>query len=33
MFIHLIDTYRVDSLEEGQVGGFARVATIIRKLK
>jgi 5'-nucleotidase len=32
-FIHLNDTYRIDALEEGTVGGFARVATIIRDLK
>ena len=32
-FIHLNDTYRVDALEEGMVGGFARVATIVRELK
>ena len=32
-FIHLNDTYRIDALEEGTVGGFARVATIVRGLQ
>ena len=32
-FIHLNDTYRIDALEEGRAGGFARVATIVRNLK
>ncbi len=31
-FIHLNDTYRVDSVEEGSRGGFSRVATIVRDL-
>ena len=31
-FIHLNDTYRVDALEEGSAGGFARVATIVSDL-
>ena len=32
-FIHLNDTYRVDSVEEGRRGGFSRVATLVRQLK
>lgn len=32
-FIHLNDTYRIDSVEEGRRGGFGRVATIVRQLK
>ena len=32
-FIHLNDTYRLDSVEEGNAGGFSRVVTIIRGLK
>jgi 5'-nucleotidase len=32
-FIHLNDTYRVDAVEEGQRGGFGRVATIVRDLE
>jgi 5'-nucleotidase len=32
-FIHLNDTYRVDAVEEGQRGGFGRVASIVRELK
>lgn len=31
-FIHLNDTYRVDAVEEGRRGGFARVATVVRGL-
>jgi 5'-nucleotidase len=32
-FIHLNDTYRVDTVEEGRRGGFGRVATIVRQLQ
>jgi 5'-nucleotidase len=32
-FLHLNDTYRVDSVEEGRRGGFSRVATIVRELQ
>jgi 5'-nucleotidase len=32
-FIHLNDTYRVDSVEEGRRGGFSRVATLVRQLQ
>ena len=32
-FIHLNDTYRIDAVEDGSRGGFARVATIVKKLK
>jgi 2',3'-cyclic-nucleotide 2'-phosphodiesterase (5'-nucleotidase family) len=32
-FIHLNDTYRVDSVEEGRRGGFSRVATLVRGLR
>ena len=31
-FIHLNDTYRVDSVEEGRRGGFSRIATLVRAL-
>ena len=31
-FVHLNDTYRIDAVEEGQAGGFARVATIVKAL-
>lgn len=32
-FLHLNDTYRVDSVEDGERGGFARVTTVIRSLR
>ncbi len=32
-FIHLNDTYRIDAVEDGTKGGFARVATIVRELQ
>ncbi len=32
-FIHLNDTYRIDAVEDGKKGGFARVATVVRELK
>ena len=32
-FIHMNDTYRVGDVEEGQRGGFGRVATVIRDLQ
>lgn len=32
-FIHLNDTYRIDAVEDGSKGGFARVATIVRELQ
>ena len=32
-FIHLNDTYRMDAVEDGAKGGFARVATIVRDLQ
>ena len=31
-FVHLNDTYRIDAVEEGRAGGFARVATIVKRL-
>ena len=32
-FIHLNDTYRVGAVEDGKLGGFGRVVTIIRDLQ
>ena len=32
-FIHLNDTYRIDAVEDGNRGGFGRVATIVRGLR
>lgn len=32
-FLHLNDTYRVDAVEDGERGGFARVTTVIRTLR
>jgi len=32
-FIHLNDTYRIDAVEDGNRGGFGRVATIVRNLR
>jgi len=32
-FIHLNDTYRVGTVEDGKAGGFSRVVTLIRDLK
>lgn len=32
-FIHLNDTYRIDAVEDGRKGGFARVATVVRDLQ
>lgn len=32
-FIHLNDTYRVGTVEDGKAGGFSRVVTVIRDLK
>jgi len=32
-FLHLNDTYRVDAVEDGTRGGFARVVTLIRQLQ
>ena len=32
-FIHINDTYRVDAVEDGTVGGFSRVATVVRDLQ
>lgn len=32
-FVHLNDTYRVDAVEDGTRGGFARVATLVRRLQ
>jgi 5'-nucleotidase len=32
-FIHLNDTYRIDAVEDGTRGGFARVATLVQQLK
>ena len=32
-FLHLNDTYRVGSVEDGNRGGFGRVTTIIRELQ
>jgi 2',3'-cyclic-nucleotide 2'-phosphodiesterase (5'-nucleotidase family) len=32
-FIHLNDTYRIDAVEDGNRGGFGRVATIVKNLK
>jgi 5'-nucleotidase len=32
-FIHLNDTYRVGTVEDGKAGGFSRVVTVIRGLK
>ena len=31
-FLHLNDTYRVGSVEDGSRGGFGRVTTLIREL-
>ena len=31
--IHLNDTYRVDAVEEGRNGGFARVSTVVKQLQ
>jgi 5'-nucleotidase len=31
--IHVNDTYRIDAVEDGSRGGFARVATVVRQLK
>jgi len=32
-FVHLNDTYRVGAVEDGNVGGFGRVATVVRELR
>lgn len=32
-FLHLNDSYRVDAVEDGTRGGFARVATVVRQLR
>lgn len=32
-FVHLNDTYRVDAVEEGDRGGFSRVASLVRALE
>ena len=32
-FIHLNDTYRVGAVEDGKLGGFGRVVTVIRELQ
>ncbi|MBT8077094.1 MAG: 5'-nucleotidase C-terminal domain-containing protein [Gammaproteobacteria bacterium] len=32
-FVHLNDTYRIDAVEDGERGGFARVASIVRELQ
>lgn len=32
-FLHLNDTYRIDAVEDGTRGGFARVTTLIRDLR
>jgi len=32
-FIHLNDTYRIDAVEDGTKGGYARVATVVRELQ
>lgn len=32
-FVHLNDTYRVDTVEDGNAGGFSRVVSVIRKLQ
>ena len=32
-FVHLNDTYRVGAVEDGNAGGFGRVATVIRGLQ
>ena len=32
-FIHINDTYRIDAVEDGNRGGFARVATVVNELK
>jgi 2',3'-cyclic-nucleotide 2'-phosphodiesterase (5'-nucleotidase family) len=32
-FLHLNDTYRVDAVEDGNRGGFGRVATLVRALQ
>ncbi len=32
-FVHLNDTYRVGTVEDGNAGGFSRVVTLVRKLQ
>ena len=32
-FLHLNDTYRIDSVEDGRRGGFGRIASLVRALQ